>query len=103
MVVSGDVSDELGALEQALGCLAAKFAAVFYCVGNHELWVRKKDRRGAALLHRNVCGVNETGMKLGDGSRHANMSGAQLGSSPLLPMGQQPWLAPLGMISRNQI
>ncbi len=47
LLVSGDVSDELGALEQALACLAAKFAAVFYCVGNHELWIRKKDRLDA--------------------------------------------------------
>lgn len=46
LAVSGDVSDELGALEEALGCLASKFGAVFYTPGNHELWIRERDRWG---------------------------------------------------------
>lgn len=49
LAVSGDVSDELGALEQALGCLASKFAAVFYTPGNHELWIREKDRASGLM------------------------------------------------------
>lgn len=44
LVVSGDVSDELAALEAALGTLASRFGAVFYTPGNHELWVRERDR-----------------------------------------------------------
>ncbi|KAL4428836.1 hypothetical protein ABPG77_005274 [Micractinium sp. CCAP 211/92] len=49
LVVSGDVSDELAALEAALGMLASKFGAVFYCPGNHELWVRERDRASGVL------------------------------------------------------
>lgn len=32
--------------------LASKFGAVFYCPGNHELWVRERDRWvGLGLEH----------------------------------------------------
>ena len=53
LIVSGDVSDELPALEEALSTLAGKFAHLFYVPGNHELWCRESDRhvrRTAGLL-----------------------------------------------------
>ena len=49
LIVSGDVSDELSSLEEALSTLAAKFAFVFYVPGNHELWCRESDRCGREI------------------------------------------------------
>ncbi|PSC74940.1 Metallo-dependent [Micractinium conductrix] len=49
LIVSGDVSESLPALEEALTVLTARFGAVFYTPGNHELWVRERDR--AAGVH----------------------------------------------------
>ncbi len=36
LLVAGDVSDSPARLEETLGALAAKFAAVFFVNGNHE-------------------------------------------------------------------
>ena len=46
LIVSGDVSDDLPSLEEALVTLAGKFAHIFYVPGNHELWCRESDRCG---------------------------------------------------------
>ena len=51
--LTGTLRCPLGAaLEAALGTLAGKFGAVFYCPGNHELWVRERDRWGGVGLLR---------------------------------------------------
>merc|ERR1719162_29393 len=39
LLVAGDVSDDVNVVRHTLRCLRAKFAAVFYTAGNHELWV----------------------------------------------------------------
>lgn len=44
LILAGDVADDLQLLESALALLAQRFALVFYCVGNHELWLRGADR-----------------------------------------------------------
>lgn len=38
LLVAGDVSHELSLVEQTLGLLAERFAAVFFVPGNHDLW-----------------------------------------------------------------
>ncbi|GAB4819405.1 hypothetical protein N2152v2_006451 [Parachlorella kessleri] len=43
LIVAGDVSDDLGLLEEALSALAGKFGWVFFTPGNHELWLRRGD------------------------------------------------------------
>jgi 3',5'-cyclic AMP phosphodiesterase CpdA len=57
LIVSGDVSDELPSLEEALSTLAGKFAHLFYVPGNHELWCRESDRcvRRFARAVRRAC------------------------------------------------
>lgn len=44
LLVAGDVSDNLERLEATLSALNARFGAVFYTPGNHELWVRSSER-----------------------------------------------------------
>jgi hypothetical protein len=80
--VSGDVSDELGAVEEALGCLASKFGAVFYTPGNHELWIRERDRAAGIMdSHAKLRRVLELCASLG-----VHTSPRRLGNL---------WLAPL--------
>jgi predicted phosphodiesterase len=43
LIVAGDVSDNLARLEQALCCLRARFARVFFVAGNHEMWIRRDE------------------------------------------------------------
>jgi len=38
LIVAGDVSDDLEVLERTLAELRSRFAHVFFCPGNHELW-----------------------------------------------------------------
>lgn len=40
LIVAGDISDELGLLEEVLGHFNRLFDAVLFVPGNHELWVR---------------------------------------------------------------
>ncbi len=47
LLVAGDVTDDLGLLEDTLGALRAKFARVFYVPGNHELWDRRRQHHDA--------------------------------------------------------
>ena len=44
LVLAGDVCDELDLLAETLGALRERFAQVFYCLGNHEVWLRERDR-----------------------------------------------------------
>lgn len=44
IIVAGDISDSLEVIRQTLQCLKAKFRWVFFVPGNHELWVRAKER-----------------------------------------------------------
>ena len=59
LIVSGDVSESLPALEEALTVLTARFGAVFYTPGNHELWVRERDRCACFPVLR-TCPTTET-------------------------------------------
>lgn len=43
LILAGDVSDNLEKLQEALLCLRAKFAQVFFVPGNHELWIRRQE------------------------------------------------------------
>jgi len=42
-LLAGDVSHDLAVLRQCLELLTSKFARVFFCPGNHDLWVRSAD------------------------------------------------------------
>lgn len=42
LIVAGDISDRGALIAATLSLLRAKFRAVFYVPGNHELWVRKE-------------------------------------------------------------
>lgn len=39
LIVAGDVDEDLGVVDAALRLCARKFGVVFYCPGNHELWL----------------------------------------------------------------
>ncbi len=43
LLLAGDVCDELTLLEDTLTLLKTRFGAVFFCVGNHDLWIRSSD------------------------------------------------------------
>eukprot|EP00966_Prymnesium_polylepis_P163429 3777564-Prymnesium_polylepis.1 len=42
LILAGDLCTSPQLLERVFRLLAAKFAAVVYCVGNHELWSPEK-------------------------------------------------------------
>ena len=43
LIVAGDVAEQTGDVEWALGVLRERFAEVIWVPGNHELWTRSKD------------------------------------------------------------
>ncbi len=43
LIVAGDVAEQTGHVEWALGVLRERFAEVIWVPGNHELWTRSKD------------------------------------------------------------
>lgn len=43
LIVAGDVSDDLGRLEQTLASLRERFSRVYFVSGNHEFWLRRDD------------------------------------------------------------
>jgi 3',5'-cyclic AMP phosphodiesterase CpdA len=43
LIVAGDVAEQVGDVEWALGLLRRRFARVIWVPGNHELWTRTKD------------------------------------------------------------
>ncbi|GLI67157.1 hypothetical protein VaNZ11_011370 [Volvox africanus] len=44
LIVAGDISDDLEDLRVTLLALRQRFAVVFFCPGNHELWVSGRQR-----------------------------------------------------------
>ena len=44
IIVAGDVSDDVGIFRKTFELLTSAYEHVFFVSGNHELWVRKKDR-----------------------------------------------------------
>jgi predicted phosphodiesterase len=42
LLVAGDIADRLSIIAETLVLLRARFAEVFYVLGNHELWVRNQ-------------------------------------------------------------
>ncbi|WIA44136.1 hypothetical protein OEZ86_010476 [Tetradesmus obliquus] len=49
LIVAGDVSDDIGILRATLEALTAKFTAVAFVPGNHELWVKGATEHAASL------------------------------------------------------
>lgn len=43
-LLAGDISHKIDEIEFALRLLSKEFYKIFYTVGNHELWVQKKER-----------------------------------------------------------
>mmetsp|Transcript_148450 Transcript_148450/g.377577 ORF Transcript_148450/g.377577 Transcript_148450/m.377577 type:complete len:1830 (+) Transcript_148450:84-5573(+) len=50
LLLAGDLATKMEVLESSLRLLKAKFGAVFYVPGNHELWVVKKE--GLSSMHK---------------------------------------------------
>eukprot|EP00808_Paulinella_micropora_P013457 g61778.t1 len=48
VIVAGDIADSLDLIEASLKILVSLFHSVFYCVGNHELWIRNRSSVAAA-------------------------------------------------------
>jgi 3',5'-cyclic AMP phosphodiesterase CpdA len=41
LIVAGDISDSLAAIDECLAALTCRFSRVMYVPGNHELWVHR--------------------------------------------------------------
>ena len=57
LILAGDISDDQAVLRATFQLMAAKFGHVFFVPGNHDLWVRRKEREvldslGARFQHR---------------------------------------------------
>lgn len=71
LIVAGDVSHELPVLRETLEALSSAFADVFFCPGNHELWVESGDSFDSLGKHervRELCaelGVHTAPKRLG--------------------------------------
>lgn len=50
LLLAGDIASSLEVIETSFRLLQAKFGAIFYVPGNHELWVSKKD--GLSSVHK---------------------------------------------------
>ena len=44
LILAGDISDDQTVLRTTFQLMASKFAHVFFVPGNHDLWVRRKER-----------------------------------------------------------
>ena len=73
LLVAGDVCTSLELLRSTFRMLRSKFKAVFYCVGNHELWLQRQDgvddsveKLFAILQMASVEGVHAVPVLLGD-------------------------------------
>mmetsp|Transcript_46147 Transcript_46147/g.137940 ORF Transcript_46147/g.137940 Transcript_46147/m.137940 type:complete len:625 (-) Transcript_46147:61-1935(-) len=54
LILAGDVSNSWEELEATLRDLKSRFARVFFCAGNHDLWVRKKDGEDSVAKLRRI-------------------------------------------------
>lgn len=64
LILAGDISDSIRLVEWCLSTLVARFAAVLYVPGNHEMWVHRDERPGTSmekfqqvLMTADECGV----------------------------------------------
>ena len=48
-ICCGDIADQLQTIEATLAVLKEKFDRVFFCAGNHELWLSKEDRANGIM------------------------------------------------------
>ncbi|KXZ54749.1 hypothetical protein GPECTOR_4g819 [Gonium pectorale] len=78
LIVAGDVSDDLQELRYTLTVLKRRFAIVFFCPGNHELWVHGHSSRPRT----DVSGAPAVG------------AGAEASASSRTTCPQQPQLQP---------
>lgn len=44
IIVAGDITDDMTILQKTLECLKSAFKRCFFCIGNHELWIRRAER-----------------------------------------------------------
>ena len=44
LILAGDISDDQAVLRNTFQLVVQKFAHVFFVPGNHDLWVRRKER-----------------------------------------------------------
>jgi predicted phosphodiesterase len=70
LIVAGDVADNESVLADTLALLAARFRAVFFVPGNHELWVRGEKRTSIDKFHAvlqiaEAAGVRTTPARIG--------------------------------------
>ncbi len=71
LILAGDVTHDLGRLEEALTLLEARFRHLFFVPGNHELWVMKGERGNSLDKFRSILelcallGVHCEPMKIG--------------------------------------
>ena len=49
LIVAGDVSDNMDTLRTTLTLLCSKFGWVFFCPGNHDLWVGGRHSAAAGV------------------------------------------------------
>jgi predicted phosphohydrolase len=65
LIVAGDVSHEVETLKTTLQILASKYHTVFFCAGNHDLWLKEGDASQDSLAKLNklyaIC--NELGVR----------------------------------------
>lgn len=75
IVLAGDLTDDLGRLEEAFRRVTRTFSRVFFVPGNHELWIRRGGWRDSLEKFRDVialcrdCGVETSPSKLGNRER----------------------------------
>lgn len=64
LIVAGDISDNLGVLRWTFSTLKQKFKEVYYCPGNHELWVPKDSSMDSVQKFHEVLRLaEETGLR----------------------------------------
>lgn len=49
VILAGDISDNLDTVRKTLKIFTQKFGTVFFCPGNHDLWLRSKSGFGDSL------------------------------------------------------
>jgi len=64
VIVAGDLSDDLGTLRETLQAFTEAFRHVFFCPGNHDLWVRSEEAADLHSLHK-LALVQEVCRELG--------------------------------------
>ena len=78
LIVAGDVGDTMQAVRLCMERLARKFRRVFYCAGNHDLWIRP-DTKDNGEYPDSIC-------KLFSLQTVCEKAGSERGSATMMPM-----------------